>query len=311
MNFANSVCYTDYYPASAAQNSPSCKGNPSSVEIHLLSDAFGKASSKMQQQLCHLEKVYININSKPNNLSWGVWNPSSMKGNIAISQGTINNSNDLGQEENGVLHAILPNLSNWDADPNPSLPPPKYGPIPNTPELAVLSQIAHELGHVLFYDANVAGFKNRTGPSSNCYSSRQGIFKTLWNIPNTVNARKWVIFNDENHLKHKDGKNISDINNSIGDYSKGTNDYSTASSELDKIVGGDFASVFAAVSPEEDFVETYKALALQDAGVATLKFSYNTAPSPTKTVDFLSYLGNSTTNVYTKVACINSLGIAP
>jgi hypothetical protein len=212
---------------------------------------------------------------------------------------------DLGKEENDVLHSLLTYLKDWDTDSSSSLPSPKYNDIPATPELAVLSQIAHELGHVLFYDIDAGNIRNQA--LWNCFYNSNSPYQGQWKI--FQQARRWVTFNDDRGNKHKkDNKNLTDIDKDEIHKQK----YDDASKDIYDIVSGDWASVFAAVSPEEDFVETYKAMALKAAGVAALNFNVTTTLYGAKTVDFLSYLGNpGSITLKRKAYCISLFGIAP
>jgi hypothetical protein len=227
----------------------------------------------MRQQLCHLTNVFI----VPSYMSWGIWEqPRKGKGRyIGIATHVVQNNYDLPQEEYDLLQQNL-SLGSWNSN---SPKPPSYDAVTYVKGLAVLAQMAHELGHVLFYDVNAPSFKyrpappNYSGPTDNpCYRTNDGAFKkTSWkNLPRK--ARYFVPFNEESTATHMDGTQVSMIRTWIKN-----GNFDQASDAINDIVSkGEFASVFAAVSPEEDFVETYKTMAVS-AAQAALHF---TLPRP-------------------------------
>jgi len=80
-----------------------------------------------------------------------------------------------------------------------------------------------------------------------------------------------------------------------------------AASDLKKIYGGDWASLLATVSTDEDFVETYELLALRDMGapLSSLQVTIPPAPSTGSTVKSISqYLLDPTTDLYKKARWI-------
>jgi hypothetical protein len=93
----------------------------------------------------------------------------------------------------------------------------------------------------------------------------RAFIESFWD-PSRYGHRRWVEFKKPNS-KHKKAK-ISDVEtiNALIDPSS----LSDASDKLRDVYNGDFISLFAAVSPEEDFVETYKYLALRASGLNRL-----------------------------------------
>ena len=68
--------------------------------------------------------------------------------------------------------------------------------------------------------------------------------------------------------------------------------------DIEKIYDKRFVSLFAAVSPEEDFVETYKYMVLAD--VTALKLKIDLAGAP----DVLGKVRNATGNLKNKIDCV-------
>jgi hypothetical protein len=307
------VCHTNWDPATNF-GLPTCNSDPvTQDEQDLLAAAFNltrtstnAAGSNMRQQLCHLTNVFI----IPDYVSsWGFWDPQGNGRYIGIATHVVKKYYDLAQEENDLLVQNL-SLDKW----NPSvLKPPAYDAVTYVPGLAVLARMAHELGHVLFYDVNAPSFAGRSAPpdysgltpnNNPCYAKNNGAFKkTSWDNP--PNARYFVPFNQETTAHLDKTPSVSMIRTLINN-----GQFNPASDAILAIVStGDWASVFAAVSPEEDFVETYKTMAMSAAQTA-LNFTLSRPSGPDYPIDFTKYL-QSGAAVKDKKKCIESLGIAP
>ncbi len=106
-------------------------------------------------------------------------------------------------------------------------------------KLGVLAVMAHEMAHILWFSKNVR--------AKSCFQS--AFINTSW----VKNDRfdPWIDFAEDTMNEHK-----------------GTNDHPRRGDNLSpgqvKRIYGRFASLFAAVSPVEDFVETYKLSAFID-----------------------------------------------
>jgi len=175
--------------------------------------------------------------------------------------------------------------------------------------MALLSILAHELGHLLLADVNADGtggdgkLHPRSDPSNGncdkpavanrCFESKflqAGASNTLWNRHLFYNnMRRWIDFGSRNNNKYLDTAHDLD---SIGTY--GT--------FLD---GAEFVSFYAAVSPEEDFVETYKYKILADvAKTSQLKLKL---PGGGEVTGLLDKVTNATGNLKGKIDCVTPL----
>jgi hypothetical protein len=177
---------------------------------------------------------------------------------------------------------LLSQLLSWN-DPNPTIPAaPQYtiNTSPDTSAMTVLSALAHELGHVRWYDTFVwPPGSGHLDLSKLCgarfFQSWQGPWQRLRGPP------PWRNFQSRSERathpildKHATGVQISDIDTAVQ-----AGAYPLAGSLVGpggSVPPGTFvtgiyapsapwASFFGAVSPDEDFVETYKFYALTQA----------------------------------------------
>jgi hypothetical protein len=165
------------------------------------------------------------------------------------------------------------------------------------------------LGHILLADTNADGagppghtrpcsLPNNSGPvpRKSCFGVdflaaaggrgwQQGLF----------NPRRWVSFGTGNGNKHNIAS-IKTIDDLRAEAAIHANDAATTA-DINEIYNKGFVSVFAAVSPEEDFVETYKYGVLADAGLTNLGIKI----SGTSTI---SVLGRTSTELDRKNRCV-------
>jgi hypothetical protein len=109
------------------------------------------------------------------------------------------------------------------------------------------------------------------------------------------NPRRWVMFGDGNGNQH----NIASIKAITALQTEAANPLNdtTTTTDIKAIYDNNFVSVFAAVSPEEDFVETYKYRVLADAGFTNLGFNIPGAGT-------ISVLGRTSTELDRKKSCV-------
>jgi hypothetical protein len=184
----------------------------------------------------------------------------------------------------------------------------------NTPEAAMLAVVAHELGHILLADTNAdgAGPQGHTRPCPPPDNSGPMPKKSCFGVDflaavagrgwqqGRFNPRRWVKFGNGNGNKHNKAS-IKTIDDLRAEAASSAND-TTTTSDIKEIYDKDFVSVFAAVSPEEDFVETYKYRVLTDAGLRNLVIKF---PDTTT----ISVLGRSSAELDQKKRCV--IRVAP
>jgi hypothetical protein len=186
--------------------------------------------------------------------------------------------------------------------------------------MALLSILAHELGHLLLAQTNADGTGdanhthprsllcdkpgNRGASSNTCFDTNfvpPNAGSTLWN-PTVFypGMRRWITFGDRNGNKYQDAtRDLDTIRGLVN-----TNP-SAANAAINTLLT-EFVSVFAAVSPEEDVVETYKYKILADVAKAsnlTLHFPAGGPPS----VLVLNNVPPAGSNLQRKANCVNSL----
>ena len=240
--------------------------------------------------------------------SWGLWEgpdqPPRTGVFIAISESVLAGPQSLSGteqaplqtgEENSILLRLLDNLRSWPTASPASSPPSYTGDEPAGQEWAVLAVLAHELGHILFFDGNVDGRPGLERPvrKSNCFDT--AFLGKSW-VSSSYLRRAWVSFKDRNGSNHKSGriKHLDEIDRQIR-----LGRYPEASDALRGVYGGQFASLFGSVSPDEDFVEIYKLLVLRAAGLARLHISF---PISNERINVLTFLDGE---VSEKADCIS------
>jgi hypothetical protein len=226
-------------------NSPKPTAIPSTDAQYAtaLANAFGRASSSMQEVFCKLDFVYLTTDA-----GWtpvGVWEGPGRGGGkrfIVIPSSTIDTiSTSLSAEENdltGRLYSIsFSSFSDTSASDSTT---------------ALLAIMAHELGHVVFAASNVDGKHKGSNPRNlpppdPCV---ENTFFSKWNIKK-FNQRRWVKFADTNRNAYEDSNITS------GSFSTNMMTYLYQKTSL--------VSLFASFSPEEDVIETFKYYVLNTA----------------------------------------------
>jgi hypothetical protein len=212
-----------------------------------LQEAVAMAPSGTYADLCRITRYFVvpRGNSQADGTSWGLWeNPANPRydgrGNayIAISEEAFG-TNYTPYEERLQNLVVRGTAGQYRASQDTNI-------------LSVLSIISHELAHLKWY-----GYP--TGPrvsELSCYTA----FDASWtSLPN----RSWVPFADKGNSRHRNGRVPQP-----GKNGNATRPQLTQQEVTQIYESGEFISVFAAVSPEEDFVETYKALVL-DANLSS------------------------------------------
>jgi hypothetical protein len=242
--------------------------------------AFNAAPPFFQEQLCGLDGVFVNLApcKDPNNCtadaadnSWGYretldQNPQGpARRYIAISallwsgRTHVDNFYDY---ETTLLHQLFkhPYGASWDGpqygDPNPHANHPE-----NTPTMTVLASLAHEFGHVLWHDT-FRPVRSRDRWANDFSNFCEGkFFDESWQRFDGQRVDPpppWREFGERSKQLHKPV--IGEVQISLIDYAISQKHTIDRAYFLDGIyrMNGRWTSFFAAISPDEDFVETFK-----------------------------------------------------
>jgi hypothetical protein len=139
------------------------------------------------------------------------------------------------------------------ATSNASTPPVEI----NTSATTVLAALAHEFGHILWYDSLRSDPNGIYNPKNFCINTGTGFFDNAWSSVTQPGAR-WVDF--ATNQDQPKGLLPHDVITALSNSNP-----STAADYLNKLYANDstsasslWPSLFAALSPQEDFAETYK-----------------------------------------------------
>jgi hypothetical protein len=281
-----------FYPKEPFDQRPEADSAPINPDIQSdLAAAFQAAPPFFKAQLCSLHGIYIDPTGctgfDPNscgslsdtdiaNLSWGFRN-TAKEGFIAISLGLWKNNPcrppkkvcaaPLQTYETRRLLALLDRTAEKDLRAlsaeahRPRLTLPSYQVSPDVPALSVLAALAHEYGHVLWWQTFVPQtrtefFDNAAFCDGNFYPSG------AWQgTPVDLPKGHWLEFG-KIRLQPPD----SDVLRL--EHFLRSADYSQAFEVLHRIYSnGRWASVLAAFSADEDYVETFELFVLMNAGL--------------------------------------------
>jgi hypothetical protein len=288
------VPFDPTYPENSNYDKPP-EADPAPVNPDVQSDlsaAFQAAPPFFKAQLCSLQGIFINptgcsgYDPSTCNLadteiaenSWGFRLRSpSKEGYIAISLGLWKNKTcqnaktacvaPLQTYETRRLLALLNVTANRDLRPlaaegrKPRLNLPTYEISSGVPALTVLAALAHEYGHVFWWNAFVEpGAPHVSNTASFCNGSFYP--SGSWQgVPVDLPPKRWVHFGEI--LGQPRDSDVSQLARFLQ-----SGDYSQAFERLHLIyANGRWASALAAFSPDEDFVETFQLFVLMNAGL--------------------------------------------
>jgi hypothetical protein len=229
-----------------------------------LTAAFNLAPAFFKTQLCGLDGVFIT----PTGDSWGFRNIQDGKRYLALSMSLWKGGavQTFSQYENGVVHRLL---NGWTA-----LNHPAKGDPSDSPAVTVLAALAHEYGHILFYET----FVNPRGSAPNYGAFCGGTFYSdSWQAMPTV-PNIWRSYGDIVGTHKPDDVQVQEILNAVP--KPGSPDTRGAGALLRRLYGlngtnapiGRWASFFASFSPDEDFVETFKLFVLKNSSAPLKSF---------------------------------------
>jgi hypothetical protein len=191
------------------------------------------------------------------------------------------------------------NLKKWKTPPPPPPPPSYVDEVPaGGPELATLAVLAHEMGHVLYYDGNVDGRTETCRPIrvDTCFDT---VFVGQYWDKGSWQKKRYVTFRARNSKHKKSGIPEVDVIDSLIPAAP-----DQAAAAIRQVYTGDFVSLFSAVSPEEDFVETYKYLILNNR-LQQLNIVFPVTGAKLNTLDALKF------GAFNKADCLNRLHLSP
>jgi hypothetical protein len=200
-------------------------------------------------------------------LSLGLWNNSASPG--WTCSGRTYCAPPFHTYQTGVVQALLMSLAPTVAISATNLPTISSSTSADIAEMSVLATLAHEYGHVLWYDTFVP--MKGGGPAAPATPGFcGGLFYTAptapWQYPVSVPPGRWLLFGE---IREQSPLN-STILNLPGFFT--ANLPGLAGDNLNRLFnGGQWASTLAAFSPDEDFVETFELTVLaaaQRAGTA-------------------------------------------
>lgn len=258
-----------------------------------LAAAFQAAPPFFKAQLCNLHGIYINPTGcsgyDPNtcgslsdidiaNNSWGFRLRSpSKEGYIAISLGLWKNNSCGGAKkvcapsfqtfETRRLLALLDVTAERDlrllsAEAHrPRLNFPSYSISPDIATLSVLAALAHEFGHLLWWQYFVPQVGSKYVDTATFCNGRFYPSGSWQGTPVDIPPKRWVYFGEIlDQPKDSDVLRLRRLLRSA--------DYSQAFEVLHRIYSdGRWASALAAFSADEDFVETFQLFVLMNAGL--------------------------------------------
>jgi hypothetical protein len=286
-------------PGSGFQNAPPIDPAPiSNTSITQdLTDAFNAAPDFFKNQLCSLTGIYIDRTGctsydprscngpDPADRLWA-FRAFDGFGNSAgefigtwlglWQKGIRGHAPVFSKFETGRLQALL----NW-TPMNSQHPPAHDFAEPDTAAMTVLAVLAHEVGHIFWYDAFVIKPDSSPNPGGPADFSKfcSGTFyqpsdigqQGSWLLPPTVPDYRWVSFGTPRNYHKADDvdmtKLVSDLNQrayrEAGDLLHGV--FSGQLPNRNNAQNGRWASALAAFSTDEDFVETFQLFVLRHA----------------------------------------------
>ena len=275
-------------PSSGFQNAPPIDPTPINPSIiQDLTAAFNTAPDFFKNQLCDLTGIYIDrtgcTSYDPSSCSgpdpadrlWG-FRAFDGFGNSAgefigtwlglWQKGVQGHAPVFSKFETGRLQALL----NWKS----SNPPVYDFAQPDTAAMTVLAVLAHEVGHIFWYDVFVIkpdGSPNPGGPADFSEFCGGTFYEPVgvgqqgsWLLPPALPDYRWVSFGQPRNYHKADDVDMTKLGFDL--------DHRTFPDAGDLLHGiysgiqnGRWASALAAFSTDEDFVETFQLYVLMHA----------------------------------------------
>ncbi len=222
-----------------------------------LNAAFAIAPAFFKSQLCGLDGIYITAGPEP----WGYRNRDNGHRFIALPMSLWAGSGpaqNLSEYENGVVRRLL---RGWTG---PKHVPGNNNPA-NTSAMAVLAALAHEFGHVLFYDTFVSPPGSAPHYENFCGGT---FFADSWQALPAPPI--WRQFGTPTGQHKADDMQTTTLYNLVPPPAGDPRGAAAMLLRIYSLTGtgqptGRWAGLFASFSPDEDFVETFKFFVLRNA----------------------------------------------
>ena len=245
-----------------------------------LQQAFSIAPDFFQQKLCSLTGIYIDPSPCLNadvggSCSWGFRDPKTGNEYVGLSASLWANGSpapiltDAATSEiTFLLQSLNQGTVQWGTPPFTT--PPYFdsyldtqpgGDPANTSAMTVLATLAHEVGHIRWYEINVpspGGSYNFTNnPLNPCMNDTKSFWAGSWNYGgNTIllEAPRWRNFGDvsnSNNIDHLKKPYLNEFTNPASGNALAQSLVNLHSKYQP------WVSLLSSLTPDEDFVETY------------------------------------------------------
>jgi len=266
-----------------------------------LNQAFAIAPVAFQAQLCGLDGVFIDQTACSSvqdcmGHAWGFRqrNPTVGQGRYIGIPGALWTARPTySQFADLLFHALIPlNSAGYSAANSAA----------NTFATTVLAALAHEVGHVRWYDiidpGRNGGHNFNAFCGGNFFSSWLGVHAPPeWRVLLNLNERR----NHPPPDHHRNGGHVTQVDAELATPL-------VAGDLLDQLYApsAPWASFFGAISPDEDFVETYKFKVLISASppLTSLPMTIQGTGGIYRENVPVAYLSNQKPDLATKVGCI-------
>ena len=275
--FAERACYTDYNPGKARKGRyykpPTCdKSQPVDEQQRtMLAKVYSRAPDYMKSKLCRLTQIFVTRANDWGPWGWGFWEgadrPPGKGVYVAISGHELATKQSIAEAENETVDRLVSRHGRTER----SLLRLR-SPDPADPELTVLGELAHELGHALLADSNGDGVdeahprRRISGPpQSACFED--AFIKASWD-PDRFHRhmRRWSEFGAQygNEPRNRE-VSLSRLRAAVRKGRiRAANDVISAVYD-----SREFAGPAAIPNPIEEVAETYKLKVLTDVAASS------------------------------------------
>jgi hypothetical protein len=277
--FAEKACYTSYDPSRQPFGKgylpPVCnKKLVTKREKEVLANLYSRAPDYLQSRLCRLTRLFVTKSAWWGPVGWGLWEgPDRLPGTgvyLAISSRELRSKKSVAELENETARRLLGFRNSGRVA--------RFRGEDSDPVLTILSEVAHEMGHVLLADANMDG-SNRahprrrvSGPPRNaCFED--AFLGSSWNADIFhKNMRRWVDFGSQNNNVQKNPEsefNVERVRAAVR-----ARNFAAADQAIKNVYrNNEFVTLQAKVAPEEEMAEVYRYKVLLDASPKDPVFS--------------------------------------